>query len=582
MHTRSKGTLDKKVLNEYPEDRKKKDTKKESVPVDSDKPGNPQALPVVVSEDSSLQKKETLANPFIEVSDKSKLSNNEFSDGHPNITSNDSFITNIPSVKSDSTLPTQSEQESHELKNKTVEDLSSSLISADQSSFSSSEAIPSRTEIPVVSQSFSESIETVKNIGQEIFLLEESLKWCSSIKSSTPLKAFSTPEKSKGATGPVETFSAGYKSVLEDTNPFHTDNTSQKFFSPIVGPSTSNDSPYYTPNNSKLNKPTTSTRGNQESRKLFNPKTPEKRPRIDSASPGALRDAIKLIPKFNRDRESLDRYVVGLQEASEIINPELDKHLLKLSKTKLSSSVWNKVSKITFDSVKECTEYLKKIYDPPRDVYQLTGELGSIYQRCSDSVDDFADRVRGLSEKILEAYRHKNGGDLPKQEKRRVQEMALSCFVRGLKLEIKQGMKSEETLSAATHRAREIEREISDFEHLRGGPNHKQLRPTRELIYAWLRPYRAALLAHRRKEILWCVNCVRKRAISLAFVTRNRPNLCCLHASSVIKLGIPQTSVHLLLLPLKEIVLKRASVVEKQAMRPKIVSLQTKMQTDRG
>ena len=199
----------------------------------------------------------------------------------------------------------------------------------------------------------------------------------------------------------------------------------------------------------------------------------EERPRIDSASLGALRDAIKLMPEFNGDRESLDRYVVGLQEASEIINPELDKHLLNLSKTKLSSSVWNKVSKITFDSVIEYTEYLKKIYDPPRDVYQLTGELGSIYQRCSDSVDDFADRVRSLSEKILEAYRHENGGNSPEQEKRRVEEMALSCFISGLKLEIKQGMKSEETLSAATHRAREIEREISDFERLRGGDTTK-------------------------------------------------------------------------------------------------------------
>ena len=60
MHTRSKGTLDKKVLNEYPEDRKKKDTKRESVPIDSGKPGNPQALPVVVSDDSSLQNKKLL------------------------------------------------------------------------------------------------------------------------------------------------------------------------------------------------------------------------------------------------------------------------------------------------------------------------------------------------------------------------------------------------------------------------------------------------------------------------------------------------------------------------------------------
>ena len=105
--------------------------------------------------------------------------------------------------------------------------------------------------------------------------------------------------------------------------------------------------------------------------------------------------------------------------------------------------------------------------------YQLTGELGNIYQRCSDSVDDFADRVRGLSEKILEAYQDKNNGDLPEQEKRRVEEMALSCFVRGFKLEIKQGMKSEETLSAATPRVREIEREICDFERLRGGDTIK-------------------------------------------------------------------------------------------------------------
>ena len=64
---------------------------------------------------------------------------------------------------------------------------------------------------------------------------------------------------------------------------------------------------------------------------------PQDRPRIDSASLGALRDTIKLIPEFNDERESLDRYLVGLQEASEIINLELDLHFLKLSKTKLSS-----------------------------------------------------------------------------------------------------------------------------------------------------------------------------------------------------------------------------------------------------
>ena len=97
-----------------------------------------------------------------------------------------------------------------------------------------------------MSQSFTDSKELSKNIGEEILSLKESLKWYLSIKSNTPLKAFSTPEKSKGATSPVETFSAGYKSVLPDINPFRTDNISQQFVSPIVEPSTSNTSPYYT------------------------------------------------------------------------------------------------------------------------------------------------------------------------------------------------------------------------------------------------------------------------------------------------------------------------------------------------
>ena len=45
----SKGTLDKKVVNEYPEDRKKKYTKKESVPTEPvELLGTPQALPTFI------------------------------------------------------------------------------------------------------------------------------------------------------------------------------------------------------------------------------------------------------------------------------------------------------------------------------------------------------------------------------------------------------------------------------------------------------------------------------------------------------------------------------------------------------
>ena len=107
MHTRSKGTLDKKVLNEYPEDRKKKDIRKESVAIEPvEVLGTPQALLVSVSGNSSLSDKETLANSSIEVSDKSYLSKNETSNGYSNKGSNNS---SIPTVQADSTLATKSE-----------------------------------------------------------------------------------------------------------------------------------------------------------------------------------------------------------------------------------------------------------------------------------------------------------------------------------------------------------------------------------------------------------------------------------------------------------------------------------------
>ena len=76
-------------------------------------------------------------------------------------------------------------------------------------------------------------------------------------------------------------------------------------------------------------------------------------------------------------------------------------------------------------------------------IYQLTGELGRSYQRNCDNVDDYADRVRWLSEKILEAYQHKNAGVLDQAEKDRVKSMALNCFKRSLKSEIASAIKTE-------------------------------------------------------------------------------------------------------------------------------------------
>lgn len=194
--------------------------------------------------------------------------------------------------------------------------------------------------------------------------------------------------------------------------------------------------------------------------------------RLDAASLGFLRDAMRLLPEFNGNRENLSRYTTGLEEALAMVGPASESHLLRLAKTKLSSTVWNKISKITFENIKDFVNYLRKTYDPPRDVFQLTGELGSSFQEDSEKIDDYADRIRDLAVKILEAHKHADGA-LAENEKERIEKMALSVFGRGLKPEIRREMGDVQTLSDAINKARDIERELADLDKLRKGKNPK-------------------------------------------------------------------------------------------------------------
>ena len=274
------------------------------------------------------------------------------------------------------------------------------------------------------------------------------------------------------------------QSVASGTRPLNTDLTNpsplqrltsadsrnlRKFFSPL-NDTNSHTIQYFTPNPSGTDiffTPSAGTSKKSDSRSRFTAKETKQKVTMDQISLGILRDAIKVIPEFNGTPESLNRYVTSLREASEGADPALDRYILTLAKGKLSSAVWNKISKITFHTVAEYITYLKKTFDPPRDVYQLTGELGSSYQRNCDNVDDYADRVRWLSEKILEAYQHKNGGVLDQAEKERVESMALNCFKRGLKPEIATAIKTETNLSNAINTAKDTERELADLKRLR-------------------------------------------------------------------------------------------------------------------
>lgn len=188
-------------------------------------------------------------------------------------------------------------------------------------------------------------------------------------------------------------------------------------------------------------------------------------PSINSFGLANVRDAIKLIPDFDGKRESLKRYISGLNSAFDIVGPALEEHLLKLARLKLSPAVWNKVSQDQFDNVKEYIEHLQRIYDPPRNIYQLTADLGGALQLPTETVDEFATRIQDLAVGIIEAHYQKEGY-VHKTERMRVENMALACFIKGINLRYRLDVKGCETLKDAVNKARVAERELNEYEEL--------------------------------------------------------------------------------------------------------------------
>lgn len=181
---------------------------------------------------------------------------------------------------------------------------------------------------------------------------------------------------------------------------------------------------------------------------------------------GAMKEALRLLPEFNGERESLGRYISGLQEGLEIVGPDLELALLRQAKVKLTGPVWEVVTRNTFNNIAEYVDYLRSTYDPPRDLFQLYGELGSSVQRKSERVSEFAHRIQEKADKILESMLYKNNA-LTADDKIKVAEMAKSCFLRGLRTEIRQEVGEQANLKDAIKKAKTVANNLEDLELLR-------------------------------------------------------------------------------------------------------------------
>ena len=91
-----------------------------------------------------------------------------------------------------------------------------------------------------------------------------------------------------------------------------------------------------------------------------------------------------------------------------------------------------------FDNISQLTKYLEQVYGPSKNIYQLQGELDSIYQKNEEDVVTYANRIKILGKQILKAYKD-SGNFLPNQDiKLPLEKDMYKCFIRGLKSEIEQ------------------------------------------------------------------------------------------------------------------------------------------------
>lgn len=190
-----------------------------------------------------------------------------------------------------------------------------------------------------------------------------------------------------------------------------------------------------------------------------------------------LKYAVEAVPFFDGKNIPLTYFIEGCEEAKSMLPPEAEPQFARIIRTRIVGEARRTIQDQDFDSVAQLTKYLENTYGPAKNIYQLQGELGRIYQRNEEDVVTYANRVKFLGKQILEA--HKNSGNTtPARDiKISLEKDMCKCFIRGLKPEIEQRIARELDVQATVADALRIEKELNEMTNLRqeGSVSNKTL-----------------------------------------------------------------------------------------------------------
>lgn len=192
----------------------------------------------------------------------------------------------------------------------------------------------------------------------------------------------------------------------------------------------------------------------------------------------SLKDAMECVPEFDGKSVPLSDFVIGCEDALEMLPKEAEKNLVKLIRNKLKGEVRDSIHGNKFEKLSDFITFLKRIYSPNKSEMQLMGELGSIFQKETENTIAFAAKIKKKAKEILETRKLSGDGANNEEFQTSLKECCLTSFLNGLKPEIEQRLPFCATIEDAVDNAIKTERKIIAQRQLRSGSTENRHKKT--------------------------------------------------------------------------------------------------------
>ena len=137
-------------------------------------------------------------------------------------------------------------------------------------------------------------------------------------------------------------------------------------------------------------------------------------------------------------------------------------NLVRLFRSKFSGEARKCIFvQLTIIYVDELIEKLQRVYAPAKNMYQSQGELGIIFMWEKENVLSYAARIKEIADRIEDAHRLNNGGQVDNTFKKNLEKGLIQCFIRGLRPELEIRVEEKNTFREVINDSIDIERRLA-------------------------------------------------------------------------------------------------------------------------